>query len=252
MTADSPRFTLPRGGPELAALNAELGQLPLDGFLRWSLDTFGSRVAPVTSFGASGMVILDHLLRLAPTVRVITLDTQFLFGATYELWEEVERRYGIRIEVVRPALTPEQQAQQVGPRLWEIEPNVCCDLRKVQPMARVAATLDAWMTGLRRDQGPTRAHTPLVGWDARNGLFKLSPLAAWTRAQVWEYIHTHGVPYNRLHDAGYASIGCTHCTLPAGDGHGADERAGRWAGRAKTECGLHWAAPEAHRGGCTA
>jgi phosphoadenosine phosphosulfate reductase len=245
----APSVPLPRGGAALAQLNAQLEQLPLDGFLRWGLETFGDRVAPVTSFGASGMVILDHLLRIEPGVRVITLDTQLLFGESYELWEAVEQRYGIRIEVVRPALTPEEQAQQYGPRLWETEPNVCCDLRKVQPMARVAATLDAWITGIRREQGPTRAQTPLLGWDARNGLFKLSPLAAWTREQVWEYIRAHGVPYNRLHDAGYASIGCTHCTQPADSG---DERAGRWAGRAKTECGLHWVAPEPHRGGCAA
>jgi phosphoadenosine phosphosulfate reductase len=241
--------TLPRGGPELAALNAELEPLALDGFLRWSLETFGERVAAVTSFGASGMVILDHLLRLRPGVRVITLDTQLLFRESYELWEEVERRYAIRVEGVRPLLTPEEQADRYGPALWETEPNVCCDLRKVQPMQRVAATLDAWIAGIRRDQGQARAHTPLVGWDARNGLFKLAPLAGWTRAQVWEYIRAHDVPYNRLHDAGYASIGCTHCTRPA---NGGDERAGRWAGTAKTECGLHWAAPEPHRGGCNA
>lgn len=244
--------TLPRSGPALAALNATLEDLPLDGFLRWSLATFGDRVAPITSFGASGMVILDHLLRLAPRTRVLTLDTQLLFNETYELWDAVENRYGIRIDAVRPALTPEQQAAQIGPRLWEIEPDICCDLRKVQPMTRAVQGLDAWITGVRRDQGPTRAGTPLVAWDARYDLFKLSPLAAWTRAQVWEYIRAHHVPYNALHDAGYGSIGCTHCTRPSAGG---DERAGRWAGLQKTECGLHLTISPALQqkgGGCPA
>ena len=229
---------LPRSGPALANLNVQLEALSLDEFLRWSLNTFGDRIAPITSFGASGVVILDHLLRIRPGQRVLTLDTQMLFGATYELWDAIEARYTIRIEAIRPTLTPEEQERQYGPRLWELEPDACCDLRKVQPMARAVAGLDAWMTGVRRDQGPTRANTPLLGWDARNNLFKLSPLAAWTRAQVWEYIRAHNVPYNRLHDEGYASIGCTHCTRPAA---GADERAGRWSGNGKTECGLHWA-----------
>lgn len=229
---------LPHSGPALAALNFRLEALSLDELLGWALATFGERLAPITSFGASGVVILDHLLRLHPAQRVITLDTQLLFGETYELWDAIEQRYAIRIHAIRPAFTPEEQELRYGPRLWELEPDACCDLRKVQPMARAVAGLDAWITGVRRDQGPTRSQTPLLGWDARHTLFKLSPLAAWTRAQVWEYIRTHNVPYNRLHDEGYASIGCTHCTRPAAGG---DERAGRWSGNTKTECGLHFA-----------
>lgn len=242
--------TMPRSGAALADLNTRLERLSLEELLDWSLAIFGDRIAPITSFGASGVVILDHLLRLRPNQRVITLDTQLLFGATYELWDAIEARYTIRIEAIRPALTPEEQERTFGPRLWELEPDACCDLRKVQPMARAVAGLDAWITGVRRDQGPTRANSPLLGWDARNGLFKLSPLAAWTRAQVWEYIRAHDVPYNRLHDEGYASIGCTHCTRAAS---GADERAGRWTGSGKTECGLHWAVSQPvqpRAGGC--
>lgn len=243
----NPHPPLPKGGPDLAQLNRSLEPRDLDTFLGWSRAAFGAGAGLVTSFGPSGIVILDHLLRLDPSARVLTLDTQFLFAETYDLWEAVERRYGIRIEVVRPAVSPAEQERQYGPNLWASEPDVCCDLRKVQPMARAVAGLEAWYTGVRRDQSPGRAHTQLVAWDDRYGLFKLSPLAGWTREQVWAYIRDRDLPYNRLHDQGYPSVGCTHCTRPAA---GVDERAGRWAGQAKTECGLHWAPPA--RGGCPA
>lgn len=236
-----PTFSLPRQGAALEALNQELETLSLDAFLRWSLDTFGARIAHVTSFGPTGVVILDHLMRLEPAARVITLDTDFLFEETYDLWQAIRRRYGVRIHVVKARLTPADQAVLYGPTLWENDPDRCCDLRKVQPMAEALAGLDAWYTGVRRDQAGTRAVTPLVGWDTRYGLYKLSPLANWSRQRVWNYIHDHDVPYNRLHDQGYTSIGCTHCTrLPANPD---DERSGRWHGQAKTECGLHWAQP---------
>jgi len=233
--------TLARNGAALDELNRELESLSLDAFLKWSLDTFGVRVAHVTSFGPSGVVILDHLMRLKPAARVITIDTDFLFEETYDLWQSIRRRYGIQIAVVKSKLTPEAQAGVYGANLWETEADRCCDLRKVRPMAEALAGLDAWYTGIRRDQSGTRAVTPLVGWDARYELFKLSPLANWTRQRVWSYIRDHDVPYNRLHDQGYSSVGCTHCTrLPA---DAADERSGRWAGQQKTECGLHWAQP---------
>jgi phosphoadenosine phosphosulfate reductase len=239
---------LPKSGDELHRLNRHLESLSLEEFLRWSLHTFGERIAHVTSFGPSGVVILDHLLRLKPDMRVMTIDTDFLFNETYELWDAIEQHYNIRIDVVRSPVSPEEQARQYGHHLWELEPDVCCDLRKVRPLARALAGLSAWYTGVRRDQSAGRAATPLLSWDTRYQLFKLSPLAGWTRGQVWEYIRCHDAPYNRLHDEGYTSIGCTHCTRPVGDA--ADERAGRWTGRQKTECGLHWA-PKVH-GGCPA
>lgn len=239
-------LSLPKSGTDLEALNQQLEALSLTEFLRWSLDTFGDKIAHVTSFGPSGVVILDHLLRIKPNARVITLDTQFLFGETYELWQSIERRYAIGIEVIRPKATPEEQERLYGPNLWELEPDVCCDLRKVQPLAGVLKGLDGWYTGIRRDQAGQRAHAQLVSWDLRYGLFKLNPLANWTKQQVWKYIRDHDVPYNPLHDQGYTSIGCTHCTRPPANGD--DERSGRWAGRQKTECGLHWAQPV--RGGC--
>jgi phosphoadenosine phosphosulfate reductase len=234
-------LSLPKSGEELEALNQSLESLSLTAFLRWSLDTFGDKIAHVTSFGPSGVVILDHLLRIKPNARVITLDTQFLFEETYDLWQSIERRYAIGIEVIRPKVSPEEQARFYGPNLWEIEPDACCDLRKVQPLAVALKGLDSWYTGVRRDQSAARAATKLVAWDVRYGLFKLSPLAGWSKQQVWKYIRDNDVPYNSLHDQGYTSIGCTHCTRPPVNGE--DERSGRWAGRQKTECGLHWAQP---------
>jgi phosphoadenosine phosphosulfate reductase len=234
-------LSLPRGGAELDTLNSRLEELSLTEFLRWSLDAFGETIAHVTSFGPSGVVILDHLLRIKPNARVITLDTQFLFEDTYDLWQDIERRYAIGIEVVRPKLSPEEQERQYGANLWELEPDTCCAIRKVQPLAEALQGLDGWYTGIRRDQAGQRSDTQLVAWDLRYNLFKLSPLAGWTKQQVWKYIRDNDVPYNRLHDQGYTSIGCTHCTRPPVNVD--DERSGRWTGKQKTECGLHWAQP---------
>lgn len=209
----------------------------LDNLLQWSLSTFGHKLVQVTSFGPTGMVILDHLARLAPGIRVITLDTNFLFAETYALIEQIQQRYPIKLDICRPALTPQAQAKIYGDRLWQTNPDHCCHLRKVQPLQKALAGADAWLTGLRRDQSPTRAHLPLAMWDTRYHLVKLNPLAGWTRSQVWSYILNHNVPYNLLHNQGYASIGCTHCTRPTHTP--GDERSGRWIGRSKIECGIH-------------
>lgn len=241
--------SLPRSGAALDTLNRQLEELSLEDFLRWSADTFGDRLVQVTSFGPTGMVILDHLLRVAPAARIVTIDTQFLFPETYAVWEEVERHYGIRVEAFGSQLSPQAQEEIYGPRLWDLEPDACCYERKVRPLEAALAGQAAWITGLRRDQSSTRAQVPLLSWDLRNNLFKLSPLAGWTRDEVWSYIRANRVPYNRLHDQGYASIGCTHCTRPVSNG--AQERAGRWAGKMKTECGLHWQlVPQSRPGGC--
>ena len=221
---------------DLRVANQELAHLTLDSFLTWALSIFGEEMAQVTSFGPAGIVVLDHLARLHPGIRVITIDTNFLFPETYQLWEEIERRYAITLEVRRAATTPAMQTEYYGPRLWELEPDVCCHVRKVTPLADALTGLRAWIAGLRRDQSTSRAGTMLVDWDHRHGLYKLNPLAMWPKARVWHYLRTHDLPYNKLHDQGYASVGCTHCTRPAVDD---DERAGRWQGQVKSECGLH-------------
>lgn len=222
---------------DFTEINRRLESASLDTLLQWSLDTFGDRVAQVTSFGPAGIVILDHLARLSPGIRIITVDTDFLFSETYNLWDDVQRRYPIKLDVRRSALTPAMQSHLHGSRLWEKDPNLCCYLRKVVPLQDVLRGLNGWLTGLRRDQSPTRTDIPLVGWDVKYDLVKINPLAGWTRNQVWSYVVEHKLPYNTLHDQGYASIGCTHCTKPTVTM--TDERSGRWTGQQKVECGIH-------------
>jgi len=219
------------------AINSYFERLSLDELLSWGLSTFGRKMALVTSFGPTGMVILDRLANLCPGVRVITVDTDFLFEETYALREQVQRRYPIQLEVRKSGLTPALQELAYQPQLWQVNPDLCCHMRKVVPLAGALAGLEAWLTGLRRDQGASRVTAPLISWDAKYNLVKLNPLANWTRGQVWGYLLENEVPYNRLHDQGYTSIGCTHCTRPMSQS--GDERAGRWPGSGKTECGLH-------------
>jgi phosphoadenosine phosphosulfate reductase len=204
--------------------------------LRWGLSTFGLSLALASSFGAEDVVLIDMASRLSK-FRVFTLDTDFLFPETYALIDEIEARYGVAVERSRPELTPEAQAAQYGPALWASRPDACCQLRKVESLKKKLSGLSAWVTGVRRDQAPTRANTRKLEWDAKFGLVKLNPLADWSWSQVWGYIRAHNVPYNPLHDRDYPSIGCTYCTRQVKPGE--DPRAGRWSGFAKTECGLH-------------
>ena len=196
------------------------------------LDRLYPNVALACSFQKEESVLLDMLLAREPKARVFALDTHVLFPETYGLWREIERRYGTEITVFEgPSLG--RQAAVHGDALWGTNPALCCSIRKVAPLTRALAGLDGWITGVRRDQSPTRAGTAKLGWDDRHELWKASPLADWTDDDVWAYVRERELPYNTLHDRGYASIGCTHCTQP-GDG-----RDGRWTGFDKTECGLH-------------
>ena len=189
-------------------------------------------IALACSFQKEESVLIDMLLEREPKARVFTLDTHVLFPESYALWRDLEQRYGIRIEVFEgPSLG--RQAAIHGEALWERNPDLCCAIRKVAPLAEALSGLDGWITGVRRDQSPTRATTPKLGWDERHGLWKASPLADWSDEDVWAYIRERDLPVNPLHARGYASIGCTHCTSPGAG------REGRWAGAAKTECGLH-------------
>jgi phosphoadenosine phosphosulfate reductase len=196
------------------------------------VEAFPGRVALACSFQKEEAVLLDMLLSLDPRARVFALETQVLFPETYAVWREIERRYGITVEVYQgPSL--ERQAALHGEALWERNPTLCCALRKVEPLGRALEGLDGWITGLRRDQSPTRAGALKLGWDADHELWKANPLADWDDERCFAYIAERELPLNALHAAGYASIGCTHCTKP-GSG-----REGRWAGLEKTECGLH-------------
>ncbi len=197
-----------------------------------ALERFHPGIALACSFQKEESVLLDMLLEREPRARVFTLDTHLLFPESYALWRDLEQRYGIRIEVFEgPSLG--RQAATHGEALWERNPDLCCSIRKVAPLTEALSGLDGWVTGVRRDQSPTRAATPKLGWDERHELWKASPLADWSDEDVWAYIRERDVPVNPLHERGYASIGCTHCTSP-GTG-----REGRWSGAAKTECGLH-------------
>jgi phosphoadenosine phosphosulfate reductase len=205
--------------------------------LAWAFATYGDNIAMATGFGVEGMALLDIAFRVNPDVKVFTGDTEFLFPETYDLIDRVEARYGIKVERLYSELTPEEQERAYGKALWARDPDQCCSLRKVEPLRRKLASLDAWVTAIRRDQTSERAGVRKVDWDEKFNLVKISPLADWTREAIWSYVVKHDVPYNPLHDRNYPSIGCTHCTRAVQPGE--DPRAGRWSGFRKTECGLH-------------
>lgn len=217
---------------DVAALAARSEELPAEELIRELAGRFGDRVSLACSFQKEEAVLLDMLLAVDPKARVFALDTHVLFPETYDVWRAVEQRYGIRVEVFEgPSLG--RQAAIHGEALWERNPDLCCSIRKVGPLGHALADLDAWITGMRRDQSPTRADAPKLGWDERHELWKASPLADWDDDRVWKYVAERDLPVNVLHGQGYASIGCTHCTQPGAG------REGRWAALGKVECGLH-------------
>jgi phosphoadenosine phosphosulfate reductase len=205
--------------------------------LAWAFKSFGNRVAISSAFGVEGMALMHMASRVRKDFRVFTVDTEFLFPETYNLIETIEQRYGITVERAYPLLSPEVQERLHGSALWARNPDQCCSLRKIEPLQRKLRELDAWITSIRRDQTPARSAAQKIEWDSRFGLVKINPIADWSSKQVWRYINENDVPYNPLHDQGYPSIGCTHCTRAIRPGE--DSRAGRWPGFAKTECGLH-------------
>jgi len=205
--------------------------------LEWAVERFYPRLTMATAFGAEGCVLLHLLAEIEPRVRVFNLDTGYQFAETLELRERIAARYGIEVELVRADTTvAEYERQHDGP-LYVSNSDQCCYDRKIVPLRRALVGYDAWITAIRSDQSSHRAGAQVVGEDPKFGLVKINPLLNWTRRDVWAFIVTHNVPYNPLHDQGYASIGCWPCTRKVSAG--GDERSGRWAGQAKTECGLH-------------
>lgn len=230
--------------PNVRIVDGELYAIPDDfedaapqTVLRWAIEEFGAGVALATGFGTEGCVLVDMVARIDPSARIFYLDTDLLFPETYELRDQLTARYGVRFERRATVRSLEQQTLRHGEKLWERDPDLCCRLRKVEPLKEMLSGLRAWITAIRRDQSPARAHARVVDHDAKFGLIKINPLAGWTRQQVWKYIREHDVPYNKLYDQGYSSIGCTPCTSPVQINE--DQRAGRWRGFQKTECGLH-------------
>lgn len=226
-------------GLDLEAANARLETATPREILAWAIGAFGEKLTMATAFGPEGCVLL-HLLSEVDGgrgVRVFNLDTGYQFPETLALRDRVAERYGIQVEMVRPQKTVTEYEAGLPRPLHETDPDRCCRDRKIVPLRRALEGYEAWITAIRADQSKDRARASVVGTDPKFGLVKVNPLLKWTRRDVWAFIVTHKVPYNPLHDAGYPSIGCQPCTKPAAaDG---DERAGRWAGQAKTECGLH-------------
>jgi phosphoadenosine phosphosulfate reductase len=219
-------------------LPSDVEALGAQDVLRFVLDEFPGKVALACSFQKEETVLLDLLFGLEPNARVFAIDTHYLFPETYELWHALEQRYDTTIEVFEGP-SPDELAAAHGAELWARKPDLYLAVAKVAPLNRALLNLDAWITGIRRDQSPTRADAPKLGWDEQHELWKANPLADWSDDDCWAYIRERGLPYNALHDRGYSSIGDTHSTLP-GEG-----REGRWAGSERTECGMHTLEPNA-------
>lgn len=232
-----------RTAAQIAEVQAEAESWTPQQVLKWAFETFGSNVAISSAFGAEGMVLIDMASRVRKDFRLFTIDTEFLFPETYNLMDRIEQKYGISIEKVYSLLSPETQEFTHGDALWARDPDLCCRLRKVEPLRRKLQELSAWITSIRRDQTSARSGAHRIEWDAKFGLVKVNPMVDWTSKQVWRYIHEHDVPYNELHNQDFPSIGCTHCTRAVKPGE--DPRAGRWPGFSKTECGLHIIEPAA-------
>jgi phosphoadenosine phosphosulfate reductase len=210
--------TTPQLPPDVESLSAEE-------IVAFVLREFPGRVALACSFQKEESVLLDLVFGVESKARVFAIDTHHLFPETYELWRVVEQRYDTTVEVF--------EGPPVEDGLWETKPDLYLAIAKVEPLTRALLDLDCWITGVRRDQSPTRADAAKLGWDASHELWKANPLADWTDDDCWGYIRERGLPYNALHDRGYASIGDTHSTVPGAG------REGRWAGSDRTECGLH-------------
>jgi phosphoadenosine phosphosulfate reductase len=236
-TSAEPREPAPALLAELAAASAALETAEPPEIIRWAAERFGDRLTMATAFGPEGCAIIHWLAAVAPKTHVFNLETGYQFAETLDLRNRLAKRYGIEVALERPETTVEEYERHHGGPLYRTDSNRCCHDRKIVVIQRVLTNFDAWMSGIRRDQSTDRAVVPIVGWDPKFGVVKISPLANWTKAKVWDLIVKENIPYNPLHDQGYVSIGCWPCTraITAGE----DERAGRWSGTVKTECGLH-------------
>ena len=237
---DAPLITL-KSSDELNRLTAQLeGERP-EVILEWAATTLSPRVTFGTGFGLEGCALIDMIGRHSLAIDIFTLDTGLFFRETYQLWSNLEKRYGLEIRGVRSELSVADQSVQYGENLWERQSNQCCEIRKVIPLQEELTNFSGWVSAIRREQSATRLHAPVLSYDERFDLVKVNPLVTWTKEQIWSYVREHDVPFNPLHLQGYPSIGCLPCTSPVKEGE--DDRAGRWRGSNKTECGIH-AAPK--------
>lgn len=222
---------------QIADACSQLDGMSPEAVLRWAVAQFHPRLTMGTAFGPEGNCIIHMLADIEPGVRIFNLETGYQFQETLDLRERIKQKYGIEVEYIRPEMTvPDYEAEYGGP-LYVIRPDQCCHDRKILPLRQAAVGYDAWISAIRKDQTGDRGKASVVQWDAKFNLVKVNPLLNWTKKDVWTFIMKNDVPYNPLHDKGYPSIGCWPCTAPVGDGE--DERAGRWRGTGKKECGLH-------------
>jgi phosphoadenosine phosphosulfate reductase len=227
---------------EVAALDAQFASKSSEHVLQWAWERFGARAGIGTSFQGAGLVMMHLAHQAGLKFPIFTLDTGLLFPETLELKRKLEELLDREIESVKPDLTIEQQAEAQGPALWNRDPDLCCTMRKVMPLQSKLYDLDCWLTGLRRNQSDSRENIGIVELytlSEQTGaqIVKVNPMANWTREAIWDYIRLHKLPYNPLHDQSYRSIGCMTCTRKTGEGE--SERAGRWTGFKKVECGIH-------------
>ena len=228
---------------DLPQLSAGFESAPPQDILAWAMRTYGDKLTMATAFGAEGCVLLEMIAGLRDEHAltppdIFNLDTGYQFQETLDLRERIMDNYGLAIRLVRAAETVPQMEARYGGPIYGIDPTQCCYERKVVPLRAAVQGFSAWITAIRRDQTPERANQPIVGPEPKfDNLIKINPLANWSKAQVWDYVRAHGVPTNPLHDMGFPSIGCIPCTRAVAAGE--DDRAGRWSGTSKTECGLH-------------
>jgi phosphoadenosine phosphosulfate reductase len=220
---------------EVQAVHADLKDY-LD-VLKWTYQTYQNDVVYACSFGAEGMVLIDLISKIKKDARIIFLDTDLHFKETYDLIAKVKLRYpSLKIELIKPALTLNEQTKWYGEELWKHNPDLCCQLRKITPLKNALKDVKAWISGVRRDQSLNRQYINYINKDDKFQNIKICPLIYWTWDEIWAYINLNKLPYNELHDKNYPSIGCAPCTSPA---TGQNLRSGRWVNHDKTECGLH-------------
>jgi phosphoadenosine phosphosulfate reductase len=220
--------------PQLPDLDFEA--MTAEELISWTHQHFWPRVCLTCSWQKQSSVLVHMVSELGLPIDLVELDTQLFFRESYETRERLQERYGFTL--VQPeVITVAEQHREHGPNLWERDPDRCCHIRKVEPLVSALQPYDAWISGIRRDQSPSRAETPKVEWSERYQVFKIHPLADWDEKRVWAYVNVNEIPFNPLHDAGYRSIGCIPCTRPTAPDE--EERAGRWAGSDKLECGIH-------------
>jgi len=206
--------------------------------LKWlQLNLPNEKIIMGTGFGPPGIVLLDMLFKVTKNISVFYIDTNYLFKQTYNLRDQLEKKYGFKFLRFKTEVSPEMQAQKYGKELWKSDPDSCCNIRKVIPLKNALKDYDIWITGIRKKQTAIRNQSELIEFESRFKVIKINPLIEWTHNEVWDYIKTNNLPYNPLHDNSYPSIGCEPCTSPVCDGD--DDRSGRWKGINKTECGLH-------------